>query len=500
MSRHLRQPAVDDDFRLSDLIAALSYALDLTEGQRSGHSARGALIGMRLARELRLGPETQSDLFYALLLKDAGCSSNAAALAALFGADDRLIKRHHKLIDWTQPIPSAKFALRHAASHRGPLARARAIASIASRAEAIGAEMIAARCERGADIVRQLGLSEATANAIRHLDEHWDGRGHPQGVAGPGIPLLGRILCLAQTVEVFLTHFDQEAAFAVAVRRRGTWFDPELVDCLLATARDHAFWRRLGAADPIGELAAVEPPDRVLIADQETIERVALAFAGVIDAKTPYTYQHSERVATLALAIGRALDFSGAELADLRRAALLHDIGKLGVSNTILDKAGPLTAAEWAEMRRHPAHTFDILWRVPPFRALAEIAAAHHERLDGSGYHRGQRGDRLGPLARALAVADVAEALSAHRPYRSALSWEETLAALNAQAAAAVLCADSVRALEAWVAVSGAADSPSSGPPHCLPPGRPGNAGLAEARTTSAEQRDRAFSRASAQT
>ncbi len=416
-----------EELRLSEVIASLSYALDLTEGQGPGHSARSCLIGMRLGQALGLSTELQSALFYALLLKDAGCSTNASQLCALFGADDRLVKREHKLIDWTRKAPSAAFALRHAAPGRGAIGRVVAVAAIAAKSEQIGVEMMTTRCERGADIVRLLGFPEETAQAIRHLDEHWDGRGQPAGVVGDAIPLLGRILCLSQTTEVFLSRFGLDAALATVAERRGTWFDPDLADLLLTTAADRPFWAGVTTGDPIRQLARIEPEDQVLIADAEAVDRIALAFARVIDAKSPYTYQHSERVAVLAVGIGEALSMPEADLRELRQAALLHDIGKLGVSNAILDKPGKLTDEEWAEMRRHPGHTFDILSRVGRFRGLAELAASHHERLDGKGYHRGIGADQLVPMARVLVVADIAEALSADRPYRKAMTWDQTL-------------------------------------------------------------------------
>jgi HD-GYP domain-containing protein (c-di-GMP phosphodiesterase class II) len=420
-----------EELRLSEVIASLSYALDLTEGQGPGHSARSCLIGMRLGQALGLPTEQLSALFYALLLKDAGCSTNASQLCALFATDDRQIKREHKLIDWTRKGPSAAFALQHAAPDRGLLGRAAKVAAIAVKSEQIGVEMMTTRCERGADIVRLLGFPEETAQAIRHLDEHWDGRGQPAGVVGTAIPLLGRILCLAQTTEVFSSRFGMDAAFETASARRGTWFDPDLVDLLLTTTEDQAFWTSVMTHDPIRQLGSLEPEDRVLLADDEAVDRNALAFARVIDAKSPYTYQHSERVAVLAVGIGEVLAMSSAELRELRQAALLHDIGKLGVSNAILDKPGKLTDEEWAEMRRHPGHTYDILSRVGRFRRLAELAASHHERLDGKGYHRGLVGAQLEPMARILVVADIAEALSADRPYRRALGWDQTLMQLR---------------------------------------------------------------------
>jgi putative nucleotidyltransferase with HDIG domain len=416
--------AAAGQFRLSELLSALSMALDLTEGQAMGHSARSCVIGMRIADLIGLDSETRSDLFYALLLKDAGCSSNAARLATLFGADDRELKREHKLIDWAHLLPAAGFALRHSLPGAPVWDRFRRIARIAATAEEIGREMIAVRCERGADIVQMIGLSEATAMAIRNLDEHWDGAGHPAGLAGEAIPLLGRILCLAQTFEVFLANGGQRAAYRMARRRRGRWFDPGLVDALCQFERDAAFWQLIDTADPRGLVGRVEPAERVVVADERRVDQVAEAFAIIIDAKSPYTYRHSAGVAAIAETTGRALGMDDVTLRELRRAALLHDIGKLAVSNEILDKSGKLTDAEWTAMRQHPAHTHEILAKVARFRDLAEVAAAHHERLDGTGYHRGLVGGDLSLPARVLAVADICEALQAERPYRAGMPPE----------------------------------------------------------------------------
>jgi putative nucleotidyltransferase with HDIG domain len=169
-------------------------------------------------------------------------------------------------------------------------------------------------------------------------------------------------------------------------------------------------------------------------------------FAGIIDAKSPYTFQHSERVAALSVRLGSALDLPGGELQRLRRAALLHDIGKLGLPNRILDHPGALSAKDRAHVREHPRHTARILGRVPVLSAVAATAAAHHERLDGSGYPDGLRGEALDRPTRILAVADVFEALSADRPYRPALSRPEALAVVQ-QEAGSRLCADTAAAL-----------------------------------------------------
>jgi HD-GYP domain-containing protein (c-di-GMP phosphodiesterase class II) len=291
-----------------------------------------------------------------------------------------------------------------------------------------------------------LGFTEATREAIRTLDEHWDGHGMPEGLSGAVIPLLGRIVGLAQSVEVFASSFGVDAAVAVALERRGRWFDPALVDALTSFAEDDDFWAKVLGRSPERHLDALEPEDQILIADEERLDDIARAFARVIDAKSPFTYLHSERVAELAVTIGRRLHFDEVELKDLRRAGLLHDIGKLGVSTLILDKPDRLTERERAEIRVHPAYTQRILERVTAFAGIVEIASAHHERLDGKGYHLGLPAERLSPMSRALAVADVYEALTADRPYRRGLPRNEAVAILRGQSGTA-LCTASVEAL-----------------------------------------------------
>ena len=192
-------------YRTSEILSALSCALDITEGQPPGHAVRTCLIGMRLAELVGVPVEDRGSLFYALLLKDLGCSSNAARLCALFGADDRALKREHKLTDWSRPTRSIRYALRNAVPGASPMGRALRLASMLMHERGSGREMTRTRCDRGADIAAMLGFTGATREAIRTLDEHWDGNGMPDGLSGAGIPLLGRIVGLAQTVEIFTT-------------------------------------------------------------------------------------------------------------------------------------------------------------------------------------------------------------------------------------------------------------------------------------------------------
>lgn len=452
---------------LSGVIGALSHALDIAEGQPPGHAVRSCLIGMRLAAELELSPAERSDLFYALLLKDAGCSANANRMSDLFEADDRTAKATSKLIDWSNPRAAFLWSLRTVAPGAGLRTRIEVLRGIGNEGD-VTRKFMEARCDRGAEIARMLFLSERTATAIRSLDEHWDGRGMPDGLRGEEIPRPARILCLAQTIEVFHATGGLRAARAVARRRRGRWFDPVLVDAFLRISGDREFWSSLEAPD----VSEWEPPDLALSGDEERLDRIAEAFARVIDAKSPFTASHSQRVAEIADGIAAVLGFDAEERRILRRAGLLHDIGKLAVSNRILDKPGKLTDDEFEAIKSHPVHTLRILERAPCFAELADLAANHHEKLDGSGYPRGLTAKDLDLPMRVLAVADVYEALTADRPYRGPLPVEDALAIIDRDVPHR-LDSEARRALEVYVtrapltpgAATGSTDLPVTASP-----------------------------------
>ena len=340
--------------RLSEVVSALSYALDITEGQSMGHAVRTTMIGMRIGRILGLSDEQRSALFYGLLLKDLGCSSNAARLTSLFGADDRLLKHAHKLTDWSASTQSARYAFKYSMPGRSRAAKAWHALMMGVREKGSGREMMQTRCERGADIARMLGLPKGAAEAIRGLDEHWDGNGMPYGMRGSATPILGRIASLAQTVEVFANAFDVRTAYEMAHARRGRWFDPVLVDCLDAFQLDAGFWANLREADTLTAVRALEPADHVVHVDEERLDVVAQAFAHVIDAKSPFTATHSQNVAAIAVAAGDELGIEGSDRRMLKRAALLHDIGKL-VSNQHLDRRRARRGRE-ETCDSHPLH------------------------------------------------------------------------------------------------------------------------------------------------
>lgn len=441
--------------RMSEVIAALSYALDLTGGQPQGHASRSCLLGMRLARELRFDTDQSSALFYGLLLKDLGCSTNASKICYLFGADDRQAKVASKSVNLLNPLEKFKYAAQNVAPGGSLLTKVGKLAGIAMLGDRGAKELVEMRCERGAKIARDLQLPDATAAAIRALDEHWDGHGHPDNLKGEEIPLLARILGIAQTVEVFVSSHGIDAAYDMAHERRGTWFDPQTVDAFDAIRSDAQFWATFLAEDPRSAVSAVEPMEQTLSVDEAALDRIAYGFAQVIDAKSPWTFRHSEGVSKIATGLAETIGLSTDEVRDVRRAGLLHDVGKLGVSNLILDKPGKLDDTELSAMRKHTGYTLHILEQVAGFRHLASLAASHHERLDGKGYHRGIDASGLSTAARILGVADVYEALTAKRPYRQDLTDEAVMDIMTRNVLSGGLCPAIFDALKTYIARGG---------------------------------------------
>lgn len=432
------QPVELQQIRLSEVVSALSCALDITEGQPEGHSARSTLIGMRLAQAVGLSTTDQDALFYAILLKDLGCSSNAAKMAYLFGADDGRLKRDAKSIDWTRMMEVARYLKSHVAPGAQLWERAMRFASLAVQGPQGPKQLVKTRCERGSAVARDMGFPEATALAIRHLDEHWNGQGHPNGLRQTEISLLGRIAGLAQTVEVFVREQGVDAAYTMAHHRRGRWFDPDLVNALDSIRYDQAFWSQVLNDDPLWALQPFEPQDTIVYTDEKRLDKIAEGFARVVDAKSPWTFKHSSNVSFIACGIAQAVGLDDNEVHHVRRMSMLHDLGKLGVSNMILDKPGRLTEAEFSSLRAHPESSERIVSRIGALADYARLTGSHHERLDGKGYHRGIPSGQLPLAARLLTVADIFEALTASRPYREAMPREKALDILKKDAGVAV--------------------------------------------------------------
>ncbi|WP_455380968.1 HD-GYP domain-containing protein [Acidihalobacter prosperus] len=426
------------DLRMSEIIGALSYALDLTEGQAPGHCLRCCWIGMNLAHEIDL-PEAESlDLYYTLLLKDAGCSSNAARLWELYGGDDRLIKDDFKRVNSQSLFQLGHFVLNHTAPNKALRERFYRLFNLFRHGDELATELVATRCERGADIALQLGFSSSVADGVRYLDEHWNGQGRPYGLSGDSIPLQSRIALLAQVVDVFQMAGGPDSALLEVRKRTGQWFDPSLTSALEQIASHSDFWKSLNGKSLARKVAELEPGRSVVLVDENQLDNIAEAFGRVVDAKSPYTYGHSTRVAAFAQAMAVDLDIPENRRCWVRRGALLHDIGKLGISNSVLDKPGPLNPEEWKEMRAHPRYTEEILARIVIFDELSRIAGAHHERFDGGGYPYGLIASEISLETRIITTADIFDAITADRPYRKAIPVSEGLRIMRKQIGKAI--------------------------------------------------------------
>lgn len=309
--------------------------------------------------------------------------------------------------------------------------RFRAILNIVQNGGQFATDLIQTRCQRGAETARMMRFGDAVADGIAGLDEHWNGRGQPQQLKEDAIPLFSRIALLAQVADVFWASGGPAAAAAEVARRAGTWFDPALARHFSSLARDPLFWEALSSPGLEAEVLASEPGQRVVFADDDYLDDIAAGFARVIDAKSPFTSGHSERVALFTDLIGEEMGLDAADRRLLKRAALLHDIGKLGVSSSVLEKPGKLDDAEWVQMRRHSEFSEQILCNVSALSGAALIGGAHHEKLDGTGYPRGLTADQIPMEVRIVSTADVFDALTADRPYRASMPVAEAMAILR---------------------------------------------------------------------
>lgn len=419
-------PANGAVIRLSELMSAFSYALDITEGQPEGHCMRSSWVGLHVGIAAGLPPAQIVELYYTILLKDLGCSSNAARICELYMIDDRQFKHDYMRMDGSMP-GALSFVMSHAGVQAPLAARMCSIFSVITGGEQLACELVSTRCQRGADIARLLRFPESVAAGIYGLDEHFDGKGRPNQVRGDAIPIYSRIALLAQVVDVFHTSGGRAAALAEIKRRKGKWFDPRLADAFEKVASSNAFWDGLNSPDLEAAVLGMVQAEREIPIDDDYLDDIAAAFGQVVDAKSPYTSGHSARVAQYTDLIAADLGLPLQQRRWLKRGALLHDLGKLGVSNRILDKPAALDRDEWAAVKEHAAYGEKILSRVGAFAGLARMTGAHHERLDGGGYPRGLFAADISLDTRIITTADIFDAITAERPYRGAIPIPQAL-------------------------------------------------------------------------
>jgi HD-GYP domain-containing protein (c-di-GMP phosphodiesterase class II) len=407
-----------EQVRLAELVAAISLATDLGTGQPTGHALRTCHLSMGLAREVGATARDLFDTYYVSLLRFLGCTSEASDDAALNGGDDIALYAGLSPSFMGGPSEAMGWMLRHLAESEPPLARARALVGVLTDPK--GAERsIRAHCEVGQMLARRIGLGDSVLHALGRSFERWDGKGLPNGIAGEEIPQSCRVAIVARDFELLNRVWGAEAAMDILRKRKGKAYDPRVLDTVL----EHGF-RLLTEIDE-GSLwdAVVEAePGPPLTMDDDRLEDVLTAFAHFTDLKSPFLHGHSTGVAKLAAqaaSIGQAAE---GDPKLLLRAGLVHDLGRVAVPSGIWNKNRHLSDEEWERVRLHPYYTERILVRCDPLKELAEVASSHHERMDGSGYHRGIKAPSLSADARLLATADVFRAMTESRPHRDALS------------------------------------------------------------------------------
>jgi HD-GYP domain-containing protein (c-di-GMP phosphodiesterase class II) len=379
------------------------------------HALRTCALAVRLGDGLGLSRDDLARTYYLALLRMVGCTADAHVAAAVLG--DELAARAW-LVRTDQGSPAHVLAalLRHLGEGNPPLRRARMVASALAgmpRLVALGAS----HCEVAQRLAARLGFGTVLQAALAQVFERWDGRGVPRGLKREQLVVPVRVVQLAQDAVVYDRLSGPEAAVAMARRRAGGAYDPAVVERFCRDAAD--LLCQLGRGSAWETALALEPGDRAVLSEQD-VDAAVEAMADFADLKSPYTVGHSRGVAGLVADAATRGRLPAADAVALRRAGLLHDLGRVGVSSAVWGKAGPLTDGEWERVRLHPYFTERVLSRSGAFAPLAVLAALRHERLDGSGYHRGAPAAQQPVAARILAAADVYQALSEPRPHRPA--------------------------------------------------------------------------------
>jgi HD-GYP domain-containing protein (c-di-GMP phosphodiesterase class II) len=424
-------------------VATLSYAADLGLGQPMAHCMRQTVIALRLAGLAGASDRELEATYYLGLMMNVYCHADAAEQAKWFGDDISIKGDGFETLDMST-ARMISFILRRVGSHGSGVARAKRLAVFPVAGQKQVLAFLTTHSTLGSQFAERIGLDDMVCTAIQQAYEQWDGKGYPHHLRAKEICLPARLVQLASPVEVFSRNRGIEAARTIARRHRGTQFDPAVVDLFCDRAPE--------LLDGLDEASAW---DAILDSEPELSRRVAgagldevlEAMADLVDLKSPWLAGHSRGVANLVSEAARVSGRAADDVSALRRAALIHDLGRLGVSNAIWDKPGALTEAESERVRLHPYLTDRMLARVSALGSSREIAARHHERLDGSGYPRGLTAASLTQPDRLLAAADAYHAMTEPRPHRAPLDPDQASGDLRAEAIAGRLDGEAVDAV-----------------------------------------------------
>jgi HD-GYP domain-containing protein (c-di-GMP phosphodiesterase class II) len=434
---------VQEEVRTAEVIGALCLATDIAMGFPFEHGLQSTVFAIRLADSLGVDPETASQVYYGCLMFYAGCTADAEISAELF-EDGALLTHFNPVVFGTAAQTMAGVVRALASSARTPPGKAFRVATTLPRAVRGHQQHVTAMCEVAAMLSNRLGVPPAVGGLFDHFAERWDGKGQPGVLRGLAIPLPLRVIHVARDAALQRMIGGDQYAANVVRQRAGGAFDPEIAGRLAQEADDIlAFDDGRSAWD---EFLAAEPSPKLML-QGGAINQALAAMGDFADLVSSYLVGHSAGVAELASAAALRCGFPHAEVIAIRRAALVHDVGRVGISVRIWEKSAPLTPDEWEQLRLHAYHTERILSRSPFLTSLVPIATFHHERLDGSGYHRGVSAAAVTPAARLLAAADEYHTKTELRPHRAAMPPSEVADLLGQEVRSGRLDHDSVAAV-----------------------------------------------------
>lgn len=421
--------------RTADLLGALSLAADLATGLPEEHAIRSCYLGMHIADRLQLPAEQRSALYYAELLMDAGCTAWTSHFAtAILGEEVLARKDFFFFTSSKNPVEVVNWLRNYVAPGAPAHVRAGRALQFALHGKDASRDGFRNTCEVARRFAQRLGMPEEVQSALLAVFEQWDGSG-PYGTPGELIPIISRIVYATSFLEAFHSVGGRPAAIRLAEKRRGKAFDPAIIDAFLSFREDDQFWAPLEQDSVWDIVLGMEPGSPYRWIKEETLEDVALAFADFADLKSFFTIGHSRRVGDLAEAVGSLMQLPRGEVAAIRQAALMHDVGLVTAPSFVLHKPRKaLTPVEWESIRLHPYRGERILSRVSVLKPVVPLIAAHHERMDGRGYYRGLAGSQIPLGARIIAAADHFDDLSHETPDHPALELEDALKRLSDEA------------------------------------------------------------------
>lgn len=434
---------MSERLRLADILGGLSIVSDLGYGLPSEEAMRACLIGTGLARTIGLAEPEVAVTFYTSLLFHVGCSTFSHELSQIHG-DEVATNTVAAKIDFSDPRDVLTTFIPESTRGMQPMERLRTGALIATRGKDIGKRFDTSNCEVARETARRVGLPEPVQQALYEIHEWWNGRGVPRGLKGAQIGVAARVARIATDAAVLTRVAGVESGTEGLRRRAGRTLDPTIVAAFAKNAS--TLMKEAEAGDPRRRILELEPEPAFDIGEHDLPE-LAAAFADLADLKTPFTHGHSREVARLAVAAAQRMGVEETGVTQLGIAALLHDLGRVGISDGVWEKPGPLTTAEWEQVRMHAYHSERILATSHTLQPLSRLVGMHHERLDGSGYHRGSTARDLSAPARILAAADAFQAMTQERPHRPAHTPEQAAEMLVDEARAGLLDPDVVAAV-----------------------------------------------------